>query len=61
MKIIIETNADFTPQGKRTAKIVRHAMSGKKCKPIIRCYVAGKAYMQKELSEYQLVNQWLVV
>lgn len=57
--IIIETNADFTPKGKRTAKIVKHALSGKKIKPIIRMYVAGRTYMEKDLNEYELVNEWL--
>lgn len=60
-KIVIETNADFTPEGKRTAKIVKHAMSGKKIKPVIRLYVAGRAYMEKPVSEFQLVNEWLGV
>lgn len=58
-KIVIETNADFTPAGKRTAKIVKHAMSGKKIKQVIRCYVTGRAYMEKPVSDYQLVNDWL--
>ncbi len=58
-KIVIHTDADFTPAGKRTAKIVKHAMSGKKIKQVIRCYVAGKSYMEKPVSEYQLVNEWL--
>lgn len=58
-KIIIQTNADFTPAGKRTARIVSHAMNGKKMKKVIRCYVGGKAYMQKELFDYALVNEWL--
>jgi len=60
MKIVIQTDADFTPRGKRTARIVSHAMNGKKMKKVIRCYVGGKAYMQKELSEFALVNKWLV-
>ena len=58
-KITIETNADFTPKGKRVAKVVRHAMSGKKISPIIRMYVAGRAYMDKDLQEFELVNEWL--
>lgn len=58
-KITINTNADFTPAGKRTARIVRHAMSGKKHRRVIRCYVAGKAYMQRELSDFETVNKWL--
>jgi hypothetical protein len=57
--ITIQTNADFTPTGKRTARIVKHAMSGKKIKPVIRMYVAGKAYMEKDISEFKLVNEWL--
>lgn len=61
MNIVIETNADFTPAGKRTAKIVKHAMSGKKIQPVIRLYVAGRAYMEKSVSEYQLVKEWLGV
>lgn len=57
--ITIETNVDFTPKGKRVAKVVRHAMSGKKIKPVIRMYVAGRAYMDKDLQEFKLVNEWL--
>ena len=59
MKITIQTNADFTPKGKRTAKIVKHALNGKKIQPVIRCYVSGRAYMEKSISEYKLVNDWL--
>lgn len=60
MKIIINVpDVDFTPTGKRTARIVSHAMNGKKMKKVIRCYVSGKAYMQKELSDFELVNEWL--
>lgn len=57
--ITIQTNADFTPTGKRTARIVKHAMSGKKIKPIIRCYVSGRAYIDQALENYKLVNEWL--
>ena len=59
MKIVIQTNADFTPAGKRTARIVKTAMNGRKMRQVIRCYVSGKAYMQKELGDYALVNEWL--
>lgn len=59
MKITIHTNEDFTPAGKRTAKIVKHKLNGKKCNPVIRCYVSGKAYMDKSLNEYKIVNEWL--
>ena len=58
-EIIIQTNADFTPKGKRTAKLVKHAMNGKKIKPVIRCYVGRSAYMEHPVESYKLVNEWL--
>ena len=58
--ITIETDADFTPKGKRTAKIVRHAISGKKVPARIRCYVSGRAYMDLPLTDYKMANEWIV-
>lgn len=40
MKIIIQTNADFTPAGKRNARIVTTTRGGKQ----LRWYVSGKLY-----------------
>ena len=40
MQIIIKTNADFTPKGKRTAKVVTVGRGGKQ----LRWYVGGKLY-----------------
>lgn len=50
MQITIQTNADFTPAGKRTVRVVRHAKSGKKCAPVIRWYVGGKIYATHPLN-----------
>ncbi len=40
MKIIIQTNADFTPKGKRRVRLVK----GSRGQTIIRGYVSGKRY-----------------
>lgn len=59
--IKIETNADLTPKGKRSARVVRHAISGKKIPARFRWYVGGKAYMDKPLTQesIDLTKEWL--
>lgn len=49
-EIVIQSNADFTPPGKRVARHVRHTMSGRRTEPHIRWYVAGKAYRSLPLT-----------
>lgn len=40
MKIVIQTNADFTPAGKRNARVVTCTRGAKQ----LRWYVSGKLY-----------------
>lgn len=59
-EVVIATDADFTPPGRRSARIVRHAKNGRGIGPMIRWYVAGKAYRSLPLSEsnMSLTNEW---
>ena len=61
MKIVIQTDADFTPKGKRTARVVRHAINGRKIPARLRWYVSGRAYMDKPLTQemIELTQEWL--
>ncbi len=60
MNITIQTNADFTPSGKRSVRIVRHARSGKKIAQSIRLYVAGKIYatLPITIENMKMVEEW---
>lgn len=40
-KIVIQTDADFTPKGKRRVRIVRTTRGRQ-----VRCYVSGRIYAQ---------------
>lgn len=42
--IIIPTDADLTPPGKRRWKIVRTTRGGRKCAPRLRWYVGPRVY-----------------
>lgn len=60
MKIVIQTNADFTPKGKRSAKVV--TVSGRMGRgQQLRWYVAGKLYRQlsPNAANVELTNEWL--
>lgn len=59
-KIVIQTNADFTPAGKRMVRVVSHARSGKKIAKSIRLYVAGKIYATLPITEenMKLAMEW---
>ena len=60
MKITIQTNADFTPAGKRTAKIVQTTgMFGKGRQ--LRWYVGGRIYQQMRptVENIELTQRWL--
>ena len=60
MKIVIQTNADFTPKGKRNARVVtlRGAFG-----PVqrIRWYVSGRIYRALQITDenLKLTNEWL--
>jgi hypothetical protein len=64
LKIEIQTNADFTPAGKRTARIVKTAKSGRKCQKQMRWYVAGEVFRTFANVSHEnvaLTKEWLVV
>jgi hypothetical protein len=50
ISLVIQTNADFTPSGKRRVRIVRHKHSGRRCAPALRWYVGTKAYRSLPLT-----------
>jgi hypothetical protein len=61
IKIVIQTNADFTPKGKRNAKIVTLNNSGfGKCQRI-RWYVSGKIFRTLPVSQenINLTQEWM--
>lgn len=41
-ELIIQSDADFTPAGKRKVRVVRHAKNGRRTGPHIRWYVGGQ-------------------
>lgn len=43
-ELVIKFDADFTPAGKRTARVVRHARNGRRAAAHIRWYVGGKSF-----------------
>ncbi|EPP9373527.1 hypothetical protein PZF67_005232 [Pseudomonas aeruginosa] len=59
-EVIIAADADFTPPGSRSARIVKHAKNGRRTERMIRWYVAGKAYrtLQLNADNVQLTNDW---
>lgn len=59
MKIVIQTNADFTPKGKRTARVVE--VSGRMGKAQqLRWYVGGRLYrrLAATAANVALTNEW---
>ncbi|MDS9914978.1 hypothetical protein EFK68_04590 [Pseudomonas aeruginosa] len=61
-ELIIAADADFTPTGRRSARIVKHAKNGRRTERMIRWYVAGKAYrtLQLNADNVQLTNDWML-
>jgi hypothetical protein len=60
MTITIQTDADFTPKGKRTARVVE--LRGQMCKTRrIRWYVSGRIYHQLAVtdSNVSLTREWV--
>jgi hypothetical protein len=60
-EIVIQTNADLTPPGKRVARVVHHAKSGRRTGPQIRWYVAGSCFRNLKLTEQNtlLSAEWV--
>jgi len=57
-KIVIEVDADMTPKGKRTARIVQTDRNGRQ----LRWYVAGRIYREFGVINNRnvaLTNEWL--
>ena len=50
-EIVIQSDADFTPPGKRTVRVVRHQLNGRRTDAHIRWYVAGTAYRSLPLTD----------
>ena len=60
LKIVIKTDLDFTPKGKRNARIVETSSrlgSGRQ----LRWYVSGKIYRKLSITHenLDLTNKWL--
>ena len=57
MKIVIQTNADFTPKGKRSAKIVKTARGSNQ----LRWYVGNRRYwsMVVNMATIATTQEWL--
>ncbi len=49
-EIVIQSDADFTPPGKRTVRVVRHQLNGRRASAHLRWYVSGKAYRSLPLT-----------
>lgn len=60
MKIIIHTDADLTPPGKRTVRVVTLTNMGRPVRRI-RLYVAGKIYHTMEATDENMMRaqDWL--
>jgi hypothetical protein len=60
-KITIQTDADFTPKGKRTYRAV--CLSGSAVSTHIRWYVSGRIYRTLPLNveNFELSKQWVKV
>jgi hypothetical protein len=57
-EIVIQVDADMTPKGKRTARIVQTDRNGRQ----LRWYVAGRIYREFGVinnSNVTLTNEWL--
>ena len=57
LKIVIETDADFTPPGKRTARVVQTDRGGRQ----LRFYVSGRIYraMPPTDENLKLAQRWI--
>jgi hypothetical protein len=56
-KIEIQTNADFTPKGKRTARVVQTYRGGRQ----LRWYVGGRMYNRLPVTNdnLKLTREWI--
>jgi hypothetical protein len=58
--VIYATDADFTPAGKRTYRVVRHTLDGKRAVAHIRWFVGQRAYRSLPLTKpnLDLTRDW---
>ena len=58
--VIYATDADFTPTGKRTYRVVRHTLNGKRATAHIRWFVGQRAYRSLPLTKpnLDLTRDW---
>jgi hypothetical protein len=61
--VIHAPNADFTPKGKRRAKVISHKHNGEKAAKHLAWYVGRSLYrsLQLTVDNVNLTNQWLSV
>ena len=57
LKIVIQTDADFTPKGKRRALVVKTSQGGSQ----LRWYVGGRYYRRLPVNaaNAELTNKWI--
>jgi hypothetical protein len=60
-EVVISTDADLTPTGKRRAQIVHNKLSGRKAQPHLRWFVGVKSYRSLLLTDENvtLSKEWL--
>lgn len=59
--LVIHTDRDLTPPGKRCVRLVRHAKGGKRIPWRLRWYVGGKIYHEvpHDRQGVDLSKQWI--
>lgn len=59
-EIVIQSDADFTPPGKRSFRVVQHTFSGRRAKPHLRWYVGQKSFRSLALTgqNQALSREW---
>jgi hypothetical protein len=59
--IVIQASADFTPAGKRHARLVRHDLNGRNSATSIRWYVGNRAYatLLNTVANERMTQDWL--
>lgn len=60
-ELVIPTDADLTPPGRRSVRVVRHSLSGRRTDRQIRLYVAGKAFRSLKFTQENeaLATAWV--
>lgn len=60
-ELVIPTDADLTPPGRRSVRVVRHSLSGRRTDLQIRLYVAGRAFrsLKHNPANVALASAWV--